>query len=460
MKKDSKNGVLRVFTGFLNIFFKLIPFLLGIYGFYPLFKGNEERIYPFLDAVYASIRLYLGEMEEGITVGAVLQIARFLALTATFGILIDVFDKTTDIVNWFKLCKSGTTVVYGDSNYADYLYESLNKHQRIRGMDKLIKGASRYLIMYSDDSENLLFLNRHYEKLKNKDVHIMLGNVSKQNIKSPHIFVFSIAENCARQYWRDYPVKKNEKIAIIGFDEVGRNLLLYGLQVNLFDPEQHLEYHIFGDGRAFRREHTELDQMAPDEIIFHDDGVYDYAEIAEFDRIILCSSSDEIAAASKLLISAPIRNPIYMYAPNGDIVTNLFGDNKVICFGTAEEMASIDMILNQRSMEAARKQHEFYVSQYGGTPWEELDSFKRYSNVSSSDYMYVIERLIEEGVPAEKLAELEHIRWCRYHYLNNWKYDKVTDPAKRHHNCLIPFAELSEEEKLKDIESIQVKMKK
>ena len=58
----------------------------------------------------------------------------------------------------------------------------------------------------------------------------------------------------------------------------------------------------------------------------------------------------------------------------------------------------------------------------------------------------------------EILAELEHIRWCRYHYIHNWKYGPVTDSAKRVHNCLIPFSELSEEEKRKDVEAIRSKI--
>ena len=109
-------------------------------------------------------------------------------------------------------------------------------------------------------------------------------------------------------------------------------------------------------------------------------------------------------------------------------------------------------------MEDARRQHEFYFKKYGGTPWEKLDAFKRYSNVSSSDYMFTINRLLARGVSLDKIAELEHIRWCRYHYLHNWKYDPVTDSAKRVHNCLIPFSELSEAEKLKDIEAIKAKI--
>lgn len=444
----------------LSVLYKILPFFIGMYCYYPAFT-EQERVFPFLDAIYSSIKLYSGSTESGIPIGGFLQLARFLALAATLSILIDALNKMNDVLNWFKLLTPGSTVVYGNSSYADCVLESLNPRIRIRGEEKFIDNASRYILMFSSDAENLEFYNRNYELLKNKRVYIMLENIQRQSIENPLVSVFSIAENCARQYWKSHPVLKSEKIALIGFGHVGEDLLLYGLQMNLIDPAQHFEYHVYGDGREFRREHTELDQMTPDKIVFHDDGVYGPAELSDFDRIILCGSQDEscnIAAVSKLLTSAPSESPIHIYAPNGDIVSNLFGSGRLVCFGTAEESASADSIFNERSMEAARRQHEFYFQKYGGTPWEKLDSFKRYSNVSSSDYLCVIERLIKEGTSLEKITELEHIRWCRYHYIHNWKYAPETNAAKRVHNCLIPFSQLSEEEKLKDIEAIKSKL--
>ena len=452
--------IIRDIKRLVSILYKILPFFIGMYCYYPAFI-NQDRAFPFLDAVYSAIKLYSGSTEGGIPVGGLLQIARFLALAATLSVLIDALNKMNDLINWFKLLNPGATVVYGDSSYASCVLESLNPRIRIRGEEKFIGGASRYVLMFSTDAENLEFYNRNYERLKGERVYIMLENILRQNIENPLITVFSISEICARQYWKTYPVSRSEKIAIIGFGHVGEDILLYGLQMNLIDPCQHFEYHIFGDGSQFRREHTELDKMAPDEVIFHDDGVYGPAILRDFDRVILCGSQDEncnIAAVSKLLVSAPVDHRVHVYAPNGDIVTNLFGSGRLVCFGTAEETASADSIFNERSMEAARKQHEFYYKKYGGTPWEKLDSFKRYSNVSSSDYLCVIQRLMKQGVELEKIAELEHIRWCRYHYIHNWKYAPETVPAKRTHNCLIPFSQLSEEEKLKDVEAIRSKM--
>ena len=60
----------------------------------------------------------------------------------------------------------------------------------------------------------------------------------------------------------------------------------------------------------------------------------------------------------------------------------------------------------------------------------------------------------------EKLAELEHIRWCRYHYLNNWHYGipengKTKDLEKRIHCDLVPYSDLNEEAKERDRDNIR-----
>lgn len=443
----------------ISVLYKVLPFFIGLYCYYPAFC-RQDRLYPFLDTVYAAIKLYSGSTEGDIPVGGALQLARFLALAATLSILVTALDRMNDLINWFKRLQPGATAVYGDSPYAAQVRASLPPRLRLRSGERFTPGASRYVLMFSGDAQNLAFYSQHYEDLRDKNVYIMLEDISPQSIENPRVSVFSIAENCARQYWQTYPPAGSERVALVGFDSVGKNLLLTGLQVNLIDPRQHFSYHVFGDGAAFRRQYTELDRMAPDEVVFHDGGVEDYAQLADFDRIIICGGDEGrgAAAASRLLSAVPVRCPVYIYAPNGDIITSLFGRERLICFGATTETASAEIIFNEASMAAARQQHEYYYRTYGGTPWEQLDAFKRYSNVSSSDYLPVIRRLMDQGVPMDTLAELEHLRWCRYHYLHNWTYAPETNPARRVHNCLIPFSELSEAERRKDVEAIRSKL--
>ena len=61
----------------------------------------------------------------------------------------------------------------------------------------------------------------------------------------------------------------------------------------------------------------------------------------------------------------------------------------------------------------------------------------------------------------DKLAEIEHIRWCRYHYLNNWSYGmpdngKTKDAQRRIHSSLRPYPVLPPQEQEKDRENVRL----
>lgn len=455
-----KSNIFKIFC----IIWFVTPFIIGMINycrFFNVFTPGNVNINMLLRSIYASLKLYVNTTEEStsLPIGIDFEIARLIAMTFTLSILVKAINKFINFSNYFKLLFPKSTVVYGDSLYADHIYNSLPSYSSIKGNNKFIAHAYRYIIMYSDDKKNLRFYSENYRKLCSRKVYIMLDNVAKQNIEDTNVSIFSSSENSARQLWlENYPIK-SEKIAIINFSNVGESVLKYGLQLNIIDPEQHFEYHIFGESCSFQKSHTELDKMLPDEVIFHDERLLQIESIPEFDRIIICGSEGEnISVLSCIIENSPVLPDIYVYSPNGDIVSSLFRNDKIHCFGTAEEVATIDMLINEKSHEKAKKQHASYFAQNGGVEWEKLDSFKKYSNISSADYMNVILRLNKNGVSLETLAELEHIRWCRYYYLNNWKYSEIRDDSRRLHNCLIPFDKLSDEEKKKDIDAINSKI--
>ena len=69
MKNKLMKKNFRILTKFLSIIYKILPFFGGMYCYYPAFKGQNERIYPLLDAVYASLKLSGGSTEGGVVVG-------------------------------------------------------------------------------------------------------------------------------------------------------------------------------------------------------------------------------------------------------------------------------------------------------------------------------------------------------------------------------------------------------
>lgn len=439
--------------------YKILPFILGMYRYYPFYKNNGVSLYPFLDSVYSSFKLYSGSTEGGIPVDAVMEIARFLGIAATLSILVRIFNKLKDVSDLFKLTLPDSVAVYGDSVYAELLYKTLSPFKRVRGGEKVYKHAHKYILMFSNDRKNLEFYSKYYDILEDKTVYIMLEHTKRHSIENPNVKIFSLSENCARQYWKDHIPEKSEKIAIIGFGSLGSKILTHGLLMNIIDPNQSFEYHIYGNGSEYRRLHTELDKMAPDKIIFHDDGLYEINELVKMDRIIICENpEDGISTVDNLIAYLPECPEIHVYSPNDETVTTLFSKDKVHSFGNATEICTADMIIKEKATEDARKQHKYYSDKYGADPWERLSCIKRYSNISSADYLSVIIHLAEKQVPFRTLAELEHIRWCRYHYINNWRYGEKRDDSKRIHDCLIPFSDLSKEEIDKDVEAIKSKL--
>ena len=100
--------------------------------------------------------------------------------------------------------------------------------------------------------------------------------------------------------------------------------------------------------------------------------------------------------------------------------------------------------------------------------WEKLNGFKKGSNVACADYHEIrlmvmkafgINKDAMSYEQEEMLAEMEHIRWSRYHYVNHWHYADVRNDDKRLHHLLKPYTELPEQEKKKDKDAFRVLLK-
>ena len=149
----------------------------------------------------------------------------------------------------------------------------------------------------------------------------------------------------------------------------------------------------------------------------------------------------------------------------------------------AWEQAALDLkvVLDDLLLARAKAINLRYSHLYAGVAetaenreaeWAKLDAFTRESNISAADYHLVrLDMLAAMGLPAsaeklppetmELLAELEHIRWCRYHYLNNWTFGQPEDgrrkdPSRRVHRDLIPYRDLTEADREKDRENIRI----
>ena len=117
-----------------------------------------------------------------------------------------------------------------------------------------------------------------------------------------NINFFSLTDCSARVFWQQFPVEKpDETIMIIGFGNAGTVMLDRALELNIFSEDQHLTYHVFGDGDEYCRNRKRLQEIVSlnqvsdkkDSVIFHDDLWNSDEELLDnADRIILCSDSE------------------------------------------------------------------------------------------------------------------------------------------------------------------------
>lgn len=284
-----------------------------------------------------------------------------------------------------------------------------------------------------DDENSFALCRQIVQQNPEADVFLQCADVRPQSVTSPRLHLFSPEETAARLFWKErclYSTSTERghrlSIVLLGGGALAENLLYYGLLDNIFHPKQRIEYHIFGGCARFAAVHTQLDQIGDPALTL----LAEAAGLEVFPWLDLALKPEHILQDDLFTLAKRI-NLRYAHIHGG--------------------------------VEEADQNRE--------AEWDKLDAFTRYSNVSCADYHDIrLEMLKHMGLPAdadrlppdkmELLAELKHIRWCRYHYLNNWRRgageDGKKDPAARLHPDLVSYEELTGPDKKKDRDNIKV----
>jgi voltage-gated potassium channel Kch len=155
---------------------------------------------------------------------------------------------------------------------------------------------------------------------------------------------------------------------------------------------------------------------------------------------------------------------------------------RVQTFGVLTRALTTELLVNGTNEVLARAKHEHYLESERErqtaeenpslVPWERLDESLKESNRLFADN---IGRKLEAAgcalVPApladpepsfafseseiEELGRLEHDRWCEDLTREGWRWGRVKDLERKLHPSLVPWSELSEEERDKDREPIR-----
>ena len=292
----------------------------------------------------------------------------------------------------------------------------------------------------------------------------------------PQVRFFDGPECAARQYWQRYPLAgAEERILLAGDGALARALLDQAVLINCRVPFSRTEYHLFGGWEAYRSLHPALRRVfdyegkdtETDGMIFHREAWTDAHDlIARVDRIIFCADTPEINAENALLLRRYYASSARVYAAAPSLPA------LYTAFGLAEELYTPELVMKGALDARARALHAAYLDKTGGgTAWEQLSPFARASNRAAADHLLTKLRLLLPEDPPDRVSpeacrlaadrwhsltdrepwrECEHARWMRFHCLYNWQYGDKKDAALRLHPCLVPYAALSEEERIKD----------
>ncbi len=457
----------------------VVPFIIGYFGLTA--KGDTV-----LDALFNSIQMYLLNYGDAPANGLI-EIARWTAPLATAsGILMLLSAVYGRIGAAFKYRFTDSVAVYGPESEKKAMLRQLGA-RGIDGSSTFIP-ARRYMLLDSQ-TENFAFFTSHEQELKRSEIYLRCDTLPGQSVSAPNLHLFQPAEIAARLYWKQaglYPVscaaKHHLTIALIGCGLLGDHLLYWGLQNNIFDPDGRIRYQVFGSGEAFPAMYPQLEKIS-DPVEFFTDGWEDHLPMLETADRILVLPSDEAAMSQETVVSRLLTllpgKPMTVLTEIPEIIRMLDGQDRLHIFDINSETLSATRIMDDDLLDLAKRINLRYAHLYNNVPetkenadkeWAKLDAFTRYSNISSADYHGIRLQMVTAmkaengdagltGTQLELLAELEHIRWCRYHWLNNWRYGvpengKAKDQTRQIHVDLIPYRELADPEKQKDRDTV------
>lgn len=451
-----------------------LPMILGIVGL--MQEGNS-----FLNAAFKCVTMYA--LNYGEDPGNIFtELARWSAPVATAsGLVLVLAAVNKRFHNWLARRSGESVAVFGPEEEKNPILEELG-WKGINLTNGYIK-AHQYILL-GEENENLEFYQRHYDKLKNKRVYIKCSSLPGQSSNDPKLHLLCQEETASRIFWKKYcPYELSVanghrlKIAILGFDKLGQELLLSGLQYNIFHPKQSIEYHVFGQDAGFVQTHWQLHNIS-DPVIFHTRPWYaELPLLRETHMAIVVQQEQQLSLLNQLQLALPERQFHVLAAEmNGVMLLD-----RMIPFEWKKETSGLEFIMRTRRDELAKRLNLHYAALYApedapvleidenlDKEWEKLNTFTRYSNISAAEYYDVCARIMGGAEPTEEmkilLSELEHIRWCRYHYLNNWVLGvpasgKAKDVIKRIHKALIPYDQLAPEEQMKDWNNVELLMK-
>ena len=425
-----------------------------------------------MDSLYGSMALYGGGPVLD-SYNFLIEIARWTAPFTTATVLLCAVRRWGNRVKWFfQSLSSKSIVVYCDTDMKISTDEKQIKP--IYPGRNLVKGAKKQIIMLKSDTESLIFYEKNRDKLKDTQVYIGLKEMEyglmKNQITAPVSF-FDINGSIARMLWkkiglwRSTEYSKPITVSILGDGHLGQAILNYGLLLNLYSSEQEISYYLIGDTHLYQSAHGNIETCNQDRVVYCDSGDKNIIDVITDSDYIIVSKQLTVEQLQTVGVLG-LDKYVYYYAPEDGDAGEYLELSNLNPFGRDRDIFTYENVCKEKMLQKAKEINFQYVKDYNGScdtldmEWQKLNGFLKWSNISAADYNEILAEIVArkeygQNEKLDELAELEHIRWCRFHYLNYWKYGipkngKNKDEDKRIHACLCAYSELDEENREKD----------
>ena len=447
---------------------------------------------PFSDALYYAVDLYLFDFcevdlaglcaQDRVWVEPGLEIVRWMAPLMTATAVLLQFQKSykwlrAHLVSLFPK----STIIYGDTEKGRVLCNHIRRAALCTGAP--IRCAARHVLMFDSDFDSLNFCSRYRSRFRGKEVFICMNGAGATSLKESYlngdgqeqmsIRFFNYSDTVARLFWKKCALwqsgKKEWKIAIVGFEALGVRMLETALQLNLFDQDQCIEYYVFGDSGSYQYSHANMKLMNKDCIYYYAlDSREQWECMSKMDMIIL---TKEFGPEQVQAILGCSSCEVYTYSPDGNGLSTYFSSRRLHIFGEYQEVLTEENIMSDKLYKNAIELNAYFAKLYFDSSvdtqeqkqaeWSRLSGFLKNSNISAADFGEVIRSLSKEDNDMDLFARLEHIRWCRFHFLHYWNYGIPKDGSNkdeeaRIHWCLRAFDDLKPEDQKKDYDSVKV----
>lgn len=483
-------------SAFVMVTLVVLAFVCGAIGF----NAPEYDDLTWRDKNFNVLIMFFMNFSDPVGENNWLDISRFSAalfsVSAVFLVLEGLIDRAFMLLMGMS---KKSVLIYGEGEVVNQLKEAVWPYGIVTE-DKYVPVRGSVILLDSDD-ENMRFYAENENRLKGKNIYfrtenfpgLMVGAQGEDSFDSLRFFSFE--EIAANLYWLKYPLcpecetldevkrmldtKRDFKIAIIGNNTLMEELLLYGTQLNLYNEDSVVEYHIFGDNAEFAALHHQLDKL---HIIVHeqewflDDAGNPRENLREFDRVLVVTQENQAKLLHQIhLVDSDVITHVFVPFENSDVnmLQTLYTEDRggmilrpgaVMLYPWMKEACTLENMLSKERLYAAMDLNYFYdirgdwgslSKEYNGEwiekysklskaeqrrtradyeklvykAWCGLSSYHKYSNLFSSTYAWkyrkVAKALAADEKYSMKIMRLEHMRWDNYNYFFNWKYSDV-----------------------------------